>query len=281
MKDLINKAQSLMELLRCDGPEKDVPKFWLARTAGRLNRKFAASAAYSVSDVDKYLRIEIKEQVFLWPKNSPHSGALQILSEILLSEHPHQYLYGQTTVSRDDVVLDIGACEGAFAAVVTSQCKRVIAVEPSRSMCALMRALFAARNQECPVIVNCLLGGEPGSAYFLEDASNPGASRIVSAGTPGAYQVPVMTLDQIVDTLDWKPTFIKCDAEGAEPEIFRGGQQFLRQFHPKLAITTYHNDGDYAAMHSLLTSIGYRTAGKGFLYSPANAKLRVQMIHAW
>lgn len=281
MKDFINKAHSLIALLRCDGPEKDVPKFWLARTASRLNRKFAASASYSISDLDEYLRIEIRDQVFLWPKNSPDAGVLQILSEILSPRHPHQYLYGQTTIDRDDVVLDIGACEGAFAAVVTSQCKRVIAVEPSRSMCALMQALFQARNQECPMILNCLLGGEPGSAYFLEEASNPAASRIVSAGTPGAYELPVMTLDQLAETLDAKPTFIKCDAEGEEPEIFTGGQQFLRKFRPKLAITTYHNDGDYAAMHSLLTSIGYRTAGKGFLFSPANAKLRVQMIHAW
>lgn len=104
---------------------------------------------------------------------------------------------------------------------------------------------------------------------------------MVSAGLAGAYKIPVMTLDQIAENLERKPTFIKCDAEGAELEIFSGGRHFLGEYRPKLAITTYHNDGDYAAMHSLLTSIGYRVEGKGFLFSPANGKLRVQMIHAW
>jgi len=281
MKDFQKKAQSVIGLLRGSGPERDVPKSWLFRTAGRMNRKFAASGSYSLSDLQEYLQIEVEGQIFFWPKNTPPAGALQILSEILLPDHPHQYLFGQTTIDRDDVVLDIGACEGAFSAVVTHKCKRVIAVEPSRSMCALIQALFQARGQECPMILNCLLGGRPGSAYFLEEASNPGASRTVSDGKAGAYELPVRTLDQIAAELDQKPTFIKCDAEGAEPDIFRGGLHFLSEFRPKLAITTYHNDGDYAAMHSLLTSIGYHIEGKGLLFSPTNGKLRVQMIHAW
>jgi hypothetical protein len=33
----------------------------------------------------------------------------------------------------------------------------------------------------------------------------------------GAYEVPVETLDQLVETLDDVPTLIKCDAEGTAP----------------------------------------------------------------
>ena len=95
----------------------------------------------------------------------------------------------------------------------------------------------------------------------------------------GAYEVQIRTLDEITKELEHKPSFIKCDAEGAEVEIFRGGQEFLRLHHPKLAITTYHNDDDYAKMHAFLSSLGYNVAGKGFLFS--GEKLRVQMIHAW
>ncbi len=79
--------------------------------------------------------------------------------------------------------------------------------------------------------------------------------------------------------MEQKPTFIKCDAEGAEPAIFSGGKNFLRRSRPRLAITTYHNDSDYAALHDLLTSVGYNVMGKGFLLS--GRVLRVQMIHAW
>lgn len=281
MTDLRKKSSSVLRLLRSNGPENQVSKLWLLRTAGRLDRRFTKSVRYSLRKSGEFIRIEIGTQVFLWPKEAPIGPALRILSELFTPRHPHRYLYGHTEINRDDVVLDIGACEGAFAALVTSQCKQVIAVEPSRSMCALIRELFQVRREECPVVLNCLVGSECGRAYFAEEAENPGASCLVPMGTPGAYELPVMTLDQIVEGLDQKPTFIKCDAEGAEHGIFSGGKRFLREFRPKLAITTYHNDNDYAGMYSLLTSLGYHVAGKGFLFSPSSATLRVQMIHAW
>jgi FkbM family methyltransferase len=162
---------------------------------------------------------------------------------------------------------------------VTARCKRVIAVEPSLSMCRLIEELFKLRNEPCPCILNCLLGGEPGKAFFLENVENPEASRITPEPVPNAYELPVRTIDEIVETMEEKPTFIKCDAEGSEMEIFSGGKHFLQQFHPKLAVTTYHNDEDYAGMHKLLKAFGYRVMGKGFLYSQGS--LRVMMIHAW
>jgi FkbM family methyltransferase len=281
MADARRKAISAMKWLSSRGPQREIRKSWLLRTAGALDRKFAGSGAYSLSEFGEYLQIRVSGQIFLWPKDAPHHGILQILSEIFLPDHPHQYLYGQTQITADDVVLDIGACEGAFSAFVTSRCKRVIAVEPSRTMCDLIPALFALRNEPSPLLLNCLLGSEPSTAYFLENKSNPGASCITSTPEPGAYEVPVKTLDEIVEALEHKPTFIKCDAEGAEPAIFNGGKRFLSRYRPKLAITTYHNDGDFAQMHSLLTSLNYNVEGKGLFYSPGLGTLRIQMIHAW
>jgi FkbM family methyltransferase len=99
---------------------------------------------------------------------------LQLLSEILTPGHPHQYQHGPTMIGTDDIVLDIGACEGSFSALVTARCKRVIAVEPSLSMCRLIEELFRLRNEPCPRILNCLLGSESGKAHFLENVENPG-----------------------------------------------------------------------------------------------------------
>jgi FkbM family methyltransferase len=273
------KLAAILKLLQTNGPEKNVSKSWLFRTGSRLDRRFKASTPYTVSDHGEFSQITTKGQVFLWPRNAPVASALQILSEILTPGHPHQYQFGSTMVGRDDVVLDIGACEGAFAATVTSHCKRVIAVEPSRSMSELMLELFRIRKEPCPQILNCLLGGESSKAYFLENVNNPGASRISSGPVPGAYELPVKTLDEAVETMEFKPTFIKCDAEGAELAIFSGGKRFLSEFHPKLAITTYHNESDFRNLHAMLKSFGYRVEGKGLLFS--QDALRVQMIHAW
>ena len=281
LNDVKRKTQSVLRLLRSDGPEKEVSKYWLLRTAGGLDRKFAKSNQYSFSDFGEYSKIKVNDQILLWPRDTPRGGILRVISEIMNPDHPHQYVYGRTTVHKNDVVLDIGACEGAFSAVVTARCKQVIAIEPSRTMCRLIRDLFKLRDEPCPDIFNCLLGDKSATAYFMENTSNPGASRICWVPAPGAYQVPVRTLDELVETLEHKPTFIKCDAEGAEHAIFSGGKNFLSEYRPKLAVTTYHNDEDYAAMHALLTSLKYNVAGKGLLYSPSEGTLRVQMIHAW
>lgn len=275
----MGKIEAIVKQMRCKGPEKEVPLHWMFRTGSRLDRRFAKDAQYRLDTYGDYLRINYKDQVFLWPRSSQKATLLMMVSELMTPNHPHQYLYGSTQLNADDVVLDIGACEGAFAAYVTSRCKRVIAVEPSRSMCALMKVLFDLRREPMPLFVNCLLGSESRTAYFLETMHNPAGDSVLDAPAPGAYEIPVRTLSDVFNSLDEKPTFIKCDAEGAEVGIFSSGADVLRQYRPKLAITTYHKPSDYRELYELLTGLGYQVRGKGFLF--AHDTLLVQMIHAW
>lgn len=281
-RNLANKLLSVVRFLSRKSPESDIPKQWLLHSAGPLDRKFARENSIEVTAYGRYKRIVVQGQTFLWPENAPVKPMVQVISELLTPGHPHHYLYGQTKLEPDDVVLDIGACEGAFAAVVTNQVRQVIAVEPSIAMCDLMRELFALRGEQCPEIITCLLGAEPSVAHFEVNEKNPGASRISAVPTPSSYPVRVRKLDEVVEGLHAKPTFIKCDAEGAEYSIFSGGQNFLRSHRPKLAVTTYHNDHDYADMYRLLQSLGYNVEGKGLFFSPGlGGAIRAQMIHAW
>lgn len=279
IRAVTDKLGAVIKLLVSDGPEKHVSKRWLFRTGSKLDRRFKSRTSFSVEQTGDFQQVTVNGQIFLWPRNSDVQGLLQILSEVMTPYHPHQYLFGPTDIEPNDVVLDIGACEGAFSALATDRCKRVIAIEPSRTMSQLIAELFHVRQQVCPQILNCLLGSESSKAYFVENVKNPGASRISNHPVPEAYELQILTLDEAVDLMEQKPTFIKCDAEGAELGIFSGGKKFLTDFHPKLAITTYHTDHDFRALHDLLKSLDYRVMGKGFLYSQGT--LRVQMIHAW
>jgi len=275
----MGKIRALAEFLTRRGPDREVPKRWLLQTSSKFDHSFVQSAKYSVAQLDDYVEVTTGGQRFLWPRSARFPMILQVMSELLTPNHPHQYLYGPTQVSAEDVVMDIGSCEGSFSALMTSRCRRVIAVEPSRDMCALIAKLFDIRQEQPPILLNCLLGDASSTAYFLEDPSNPGGSRITPELVAGAYPVSVRTLDEVVETLELKPTFIKCDAEGFEPRIFAGGRKFLTAHRPKLAITTYHNVGDYSVMYALLKSMGYNVMGKGLFYTAGT--LRVQMIHAW
>lgn len=275
----MGKIAALVKHIRCRGPESAVPLHWVFRTGSRLDRRFAKSAKYDLHTCGEYTRIDYRGQTFLWPRKSKTDTLLMLTSELMTPNHPHQYLYGPTQLCPDDVVLDIGACEGAFSAYVTSKVKRVIAIEPSRSMCSTIKALFELRKEPAPVILNCLVGSENGNAHFLEPADNPAGGGIRETPCPGSYEVPVRTLDELVESLESKPTFIKCDAEGAEPAIFSNGATVLQKYRPRLAITTYHSPTDYRDLHKLLTGLGYNVMGKGFLF--AHDRLLIQMIHAW
>lgn len=273
-----NKLDALVRLWRSDGPESKVAKKWLLRSPSRFDHAFIASRRYSMKQVDGYAQIQVGEEIFLWPSAASINQGLATLSELLNSNHGHQYLYGPTQLSPDDVVLDIGACEGSFSAFVTGRCRRVIAVEPTAEMCRLIEKLFEIRNQPRPQIFRCFLGESPSKAYLLEN-SNPAGNRMSFEATEGAEEVPVRTLDDLVGSLDEKPTFIKCDAEGAALQILKGGIEYLSKYKPKLAIASYHTHTEFRELYEFLASLGFRVTGKGFVFTTEG--FRVQMLHAW
>lgn len=275
----MGKVAALFKQITRTGPESAIPLKWIFRTGSRLDRRFVKSAQYQLDSYGEYARIQYQGQTFLWPRKERTDTLLKLISELMTPNHPHQYLYGPTQLRPADVVLDIGACEGAFSAYVTSKVKQVVAVEPSQSMCRTISALFELRKEVAPVILNCAIGSENRSAYFLEQAENPAGGRILQVRCAGSYEIPVRTLDEIVESLDLKPTFIKCDAEGAEPAIFSAGANVLRKYRPRLSIATYHSPDDYRDLYNLLTGLGYHVIGKGFLF--AHDRLLIQMIHAW
>jgi FkbM family methyltransferase len=279
LKHLAVKVQALIDLALASGPESEVDKRWLLHSSSKLDRRFAESLSYRIGKSGPYLRFEVGNETFLWPAEIPVQTMLVFLSELFTPAHPHQYLWGPTQIDASDTLLDIGACEGAFAAYIAGKCKSVLAVEPSRTMCILIEKQFELRHLPSPTIEQCLLGESASKAFFVENASNPGASRIVSQPVEGAYEVPVRTLDELLESTGTKPTFIKCDAEGAAMMIFSGGQKFLQKKKPKLAIASYHTDSEYSCLYNLLKPMGYHIQGKGFLLS--GKKLRVQMLHAW
>jgi FkbM family methyltransferase len=276
----MSRLLHVLELLRTPPPEAEVSWTWLFRRPSILDRKFRKTAAIRIRKGDSFQEVIINGELFLWPPGAVIDSLLQIVSELQTPNHPNQYLWGPTTVSAGDTVLDIGACEGSFAARTACLGAKVIAVEPSKTMSEIMRRMFEIRGLPEPQIANHLLGSEACTLHFIENEANPGKSRVVPKPTADSYPVEVLTLDQLVDSLGLKKLdFIKCDAEGADVDIIKSGAETLQRFRPKLALCTYHRDNDYYELHHFLREFGYRIRGKGFLHAPT--KFRVVMLHAW
>lgn len=64
-------------------------------------------------------------------------------------------------------------------------------------------------------------------------------------GDTPSEALPLTTIDKIVDELQLpRVDFIKMDIEGAERNALAGAAQTLKQFRPRMSITTYHRPDD-------------------------------------
>lgn len=191
----------------------------------------------------------------------------------------HYYLRHGAFIGADDFVFDCGACEGFFARLaLEAGARRVVCVEPSPAMVECLRATFEKEIRDQRVlIVPVALSSLSGSAGFASENGDLFGARFHHEG---ASLVPVTTIDLLCAGGDG-PTLIKMDLEGSEYEALRGGEQHLRTFLPKLAVTTYHYQWDYTVTYALVRGFGYHNIRPAAATLRGSGVPRPVMLHAW
>jgi FkbM family methyltransferase len=171
----------------------------------------------------------------------------------------HQYYFDRDGIaiapSPGDHALDVGGCFGdtalGFARSVGSR-GHVHTFDPMPKHCAIMRETFAMN----PAFSDRITVYDFGLSDVVSTAS--GAAR--GGIDPGARlenDLPTRTLDSLdLPRID----FVKMDVEGAELMALRGGEQSLRRWKPRLAISLYHRPEDFFMIPLWLDSLelGYR-----------------------
>ena len=208
----------------------------------------------------------------------------ELWSEYLVAfwNHPinfHQYLRGGVRFASGDVVLDCGACEGFFTrAALDGGVKKVICIEPSETMAECLRLTFKNEIESGRVVVlQVALGSFAGSAGFASAEDDAFAGHFEGGG---AETVDVTTLSAVA-AKHGNPNFIKMDLEGGEYQALAGGLELLREYRPKLGITTYHEPWDYAIISSFLIGVGYRNLKPYGVTLRGGTCPRPVMVHAW
>lgn len=131
----------------------------------------------------------------------------------------------------------------------------VLALEPDAANFAKLQASVASLPEPIRAKIDCrrlAAASQPGTLRF--DASGTAASAVSlpagrsghaeSAGPPdlpgsnGAVEVPADTLDRLLDGR--RPTFIKLDIEGAEPDALDGARGTIEREAPVIAVCVYH-----------------------------------------
>jgi FkbM family methyltransferase len=195
---------------------------------------------------------------FWFPENTPITPELWNEYLVVFWTHYanfHSYLKGSIKFERDDIVYDCGACEGFFTRLaLQAGAQKVYCFEPSAIMCECLRRTFAKEISQALVVVEQkALFSVVGSAAFSQPEGDVFGGQLVQ---DGGFTVDLVTLDFFALTSQL-PDFIKMDLEGAEYEALRGGSTLLKKHKPKLAVTTYHNEADYAAIAAFLQGCGY------------------------
>lgn len=135
-----------------------------------------------------------------------------------------------------DVVIDVGAHVGNHALYFSRHAKRVIAFEPNPELYKLL-------SQNVGQISNIktfqqALSSRQHSATLSGSVNNLGGASIsVQHGKPQfTVEVEAVSLDGIEESFRGeRVSLIKCDVEGAEPDVLLGAERTIRQHKPLLA----------------------------------------------
>ena len=192
---------------------------------------------------------DVRETLSLWADDESHReylGQLRWQTSLDPSVLPPHLPQGEIYFGdklfaplEKEVFVDCGAFDGdsiqEFINRRSGVFDRIIAIEPDPVNCKALEARlgsFSAGTNNRVKIVQSAVGSKRELVTF--NATGTAGS---SVGT-GSYKVQCAPLDELLS--DIKPTFIKMDIEGAEPDALLGAKKIIEKQTPVLAICLYH-----------------------------------------
>jgi FkbM family methyltransferase len=202
----------------------------------------------------------------------------EIFRVIIDRSSDHYYEKQGTAVESEDIVADCGAAEGSFALAVHNKCKKVYAIDPNRTFGDCMRKTFAEiPNVE---IVQVGLSDEKKTAHLQDH----GCGSQVSDGQAD-YDIELTTIDDLFYEKGERLDYIKADLEGHEIKMLSGAKKTIREYGPRISITTYHVPSHSDQIASLLLEIDpdYKVYTVGIRSATTSGLVECwpAMLHAW
>jgi len=164
---------------------------------------------------------------------------------------------------RGKLVLDIGANAGIYSywmSKAVGRDGRVIAFEPQPEMIESLKKLRHSFRFPQLQIAETGLSDQAGQATLRREMSHLGGASIARElpDADDSFTIPLTTLDAYISEHADRPvSFIKCDVEGHEPEVFAGAMQTLRRDTPTLLFELHDKQVLESDLFDQLRSIGY------------------------
>lgn len=168
-------------------------------------------------------------------------------------------------LSTGDTAIDIGANRGLFSYWMSKSigpAGRLVSFEPQPELqktLAEVKSDFGLTNME---IVPSGLSDETGTFTLKRPMHNWGGASFEERGSQehgyDEFEVSVTTLDLFAEQNRLENVrLIKCDVEGHELKVFRGGEQLLKKCRPALLFECDDPEVPDCEVFAYLKSIGY------------------------
>ena len=165
------------------------------------------------------------------------------------------------------IALDIGANKGIYTYWLSKKVGKdgkVIAFEPQPELGEYLNDLKKSFGISNATIINKGLSYEIGSLDLYRGKVGSGGARIAVGQDDKIrnqglqkVKVEVTTLDSFFENKNEKIKFIKCDVEGHELSVFKGGEETLRKNSPIILFECHHEEALSGELFSFLTDLGY------------------------
>ena len=166
-------------------------------------------------------------------------------------------------------MLDIGANKGVYTYWMSKKVGKqgkVFAFEPQPELDSVLndlRTSFSLANVE---IINQGLSDRPGRFKMFRSKVGAGGGTLArefvnKSALNGLLEVEVnvTTVDEFYRSRSLaRLDFIKCDVEGHEHAVFKGGTNTLQKYMPTLLFECHHEQAKEGSLFSFLEQLGYR-----------------------
>ena len=173
------------------------------------------------------------------------------------------YLNKEVKPEQGEIVIDCGACWGdtpiEFASTVGEE-GFVYAYEfipRNLELININLELNPDISSRIKIIQNAVWSESKKEVYYKDQG--PGSTVKFEKFDGYEGSCTTLTIDDLVKKENIsKVDFIKMDIEGAEPDALEGALKTIKKFKPKLAISIYHNLGDYSQIIPWLNSLNLK-----------------------
>lgn len=161
-----------------------------------------------------------------------------------------------------DVILDVGAAFGSYSLIALAQGAEFVFCWSPQGEAELLRESLKANGwEDRALIIESGLWSDEG---FLQVYDGPPMSTFSAnpPASPTGAVIPVKSIDSSSSLWDgkWHVTWMKIDVEGAEENVLKGAENFLRIHRPKILLENHDfKDSELRNRCRLfLASCGYR-----------------------